>query len=83
MTITANRPVAPFGAITVFRLVNAVEALALAAGRAWRAAQTRRALARLSAHQLADVGVTGRLTGAAGAPGDIDALAQTLAARRS
>ncbi|PKP62371.1 MAG: hypothetical protein CVT86_07960, partial [Alphaproteobacteria bacterium HGW-Alphaproteobacteria-8] len=37
MSIAANRTFAPFGAITVFRAVTAVEALALGIGRAWRA----------------------------------------------
>jgi len=73
MTSTANRSVAPFGAISVFRLVNAVEGVALSLGRAWRAAQTRRALARLSAHELADIGLAGA---------ELDAVARALAARR-
>lgn len=78
MTTTANRTVAPFGAISAFRLVSAVESIALAAGRAWRAAQTRRALERLSAHELADIG----LTEVSRSNGGLDAFAQALVARR-
>jgi len=78
MTIAANRSVAPFGAISTFRLVTAVENVALAIGRAWRAGQTRRALERRSAHELADIG----LADTAGARADLAAIARTLAARR-
>ncbi len=78
MTLATNRTVAPFGAISVFRVVSAVEALTLWVGRAWRAAQTRRALSRLSAHELADIG----LTDANRSPAELQAIAQAVAARR-
>lgn len=48
---------APFGAITIYRAVSAVEAL-VAAVRRWHIARrTERELSRLSNHELADIGL--------------------------
>ena len=66
-----TRP-APFGAITTFRLTQAVEH-AFGAAVAWRRARaTEKALQKLSDKQLADVGLH---------RGEIVALAEDLAHR--
>lgn len=48
----------PFGAITIYRLMNSVEAV-VSAFISWSdARQTRDALAKLSDRQLADIGLS-------------------------
>jgi uncharacterized protein YjiS (DUF1127 family) len=55
-TTTNTRP-APLGAITTYRFIQTVSA-ALAAVAAWNDARiTRKALARLSDHELDDIGL--------------------------
>ena len=58
MTIAVAANPVPFGAITIYRLVVAFENAANAL-RSWNEVrQTRKALAKLSKHQLADIGLT-------------------------
>ena len=58
MSVTTNTPAAPFGAITIYRLVRAGAGIAEAA-RSWVIARrTRRILARLSDEILDDIGLT-------------------------
>ena len=58
MVHTVNTTPAPFGAITVFRAVNFVMNLSQSVV-AWKEERdTRRVLAKLSAEQLDDVGLT-------------------------
>lgn len=72
MPITGTRIAAPFGAITLHRLVAAIEAAPDRLRRWRRARATAAALAGLSDHELADIGLT---------RGQIDAVAASLAAR--
>lgn len=51
-----SRP-APFGAISLFRAVAALEGLARGLSARWAEAAVRRDLARLSPHVLADIGL--------------------------
>lgn len=57
MAITHNTPQAPFGAITLHRIVSAVEGL-WARVSEWNARRkTRAILSRLSDRELADIGL--------------------------
>ncbi len=72
MSAQINTRPAPFGAITTFRLTQAIEG-AFGAAIAWRRARaTEKALGKLSDKQLADVGLH---------RGEIIALAEHLAHR--
>lgn len=67
---TVRTAAAPFGALTIWRLVATLEALPGDLRMAARAARTRRELSRLTAHERADIGLD-----------DIDAAAEALARR--
>ena len=57
MATYATSRTAPFGAITVFRMVQSVSNVA-ASFQTWNAARiTRNALSRLSNHELDDIGL--------------------------
>lgn len=75
--IETTRP-APFGAISAFRFVSAVERAVEAFRAYWVAIQTRDQLARLSPRQLADIG----LADATYSRLDLDEIARVLAANR-
>ncbi len=69
--------VAPFGAITVFRIVDGVERLFAGLRAAGAARAARRELARLSAQELADIGLGDRSRSKA----DLSQVARALALR--
>ena len=57
MATYATSRTVPFGAITVFRMVQSVSTVA-ASFQTWNAARiTRKALSRLSNHELDDIGL--------------------------
>ena len=58
MTMATAAIPAPFGAITIYRLVVAFENVVNTLASWHEARQTRAALAKLSEHQLADIGLT-------------------------
>lgn len=78
MAITHVTPVAPFGAITTFRIASIVERAVQAVQDVFTAAHTRQQLSRLTPRQLADIG----LTDASLAPVDLDEVSRMLAAGR-
>lgn len=52
-----HAPAAPFGAITVFRLVSAVEAAVLRLADAWATARVQARVARMSRRRRAALGL--------------------------
>lgn len=53
----ARTAAAPFGALTVWRFVSGIEDAWRGLVAAWRAEQTRRVLAHLTARERADLGL--------------------------
>jgi len=67
-TFETTRP-APFGAVTVFRAVSALSTLLEGFGE-WNSQRaTRKALSKLSVHELNDIGLS---------PADVDAMKQRI-----